>query len=66
MYPGKLKLILVKISPDSGCLHGKLAKENQTPFTFLTTENLSGLTCSHEYKYREYPDLSSYAVNLPG
>ena len=41
IYPGKLKFILVKISLDPGCLHGKHAKENQTLFTFLTTENLS-------------------------
>ena len=41
VYPGKLKFILVKISPDPGRLHGKHAKENQTLFTFLTTENLS-------------------------
>ena len=36
IYPGKLKFILVKISPDPGRLHGKHAKENQTLFTFLT------------------------------
>ena len=65
-YPGKLKFILVKISPDPGCLHGKHATENQTPFTFLTTENLSGLPCSHECKYGAYSDLSSHAINLPG
>ena len=47
IYPGKLKFILVKIPPDPGRLHGKHAKENQTLFTFLTTENLSGLPCSH-------------------
>ena len=35
IYPGKLKFIVVKISPDSGRLHGKHAKENQTLFTFL-------------------------------
>ena len=66
IYPGKLRFILVKISPDPGRLHGKHAKENQTLFTFLTTENLSGLPCSHECKYGTYSDLSSYAVNLPG
>ena len=43
IYPGKLKFILVKISPDPGRLRGKHAKGNQTLFTFLTTENLSGL-----------------------
>ena len=43
IYPGKFKFILVKISPDLGHLHGKHAKENQTLFTFLTTENLFGL-----------------------
>ena len=41
IYPGKLKFILVKISPDPGCLYGKHAIENQTLFTLLTTENLS-------------------------
>ena len=66
IYPGKLKFILVKISPDPGCLHGKHAIENQTLFTFLTTENLSRLPCLHECKYGAYSDLSSYAVNLPG
>ena len=65
IYPGKLKFILVN-SPDPGRLLGKHAKENQTLFTFLTTENLSGLLCSHECKYRAYSDLYSYAVNLPG
>ena len=32
----------LKTSPDPRRLHGKHAKENQTLFTFLTTENLSG------------------------
>ena len=40
--PGKFKLILVENSPDPGRLHSKHAKENQTLFTFLTTENFSG------------------------
>ena len=66
IYQGRLKFILVKISPDPGRLHGKHAIENQTLFTFLTTENLSRLPCSHECKYGAYSDLSSYAVNLPG
>ena len=66
IYPGKLKFILVKISLDPGCLHGKHAIENQTLFTFLTTENLSGLSCSHECKYGACSDLFNYAVNLPG
>ena len=35
IYPGILKFILVKISPDPGRSHGKHAKENQTLFTFL-------------------------------
>ena len=39
-FQGKLKSILVKISPDLGRYHGKHAKESQTLFTFLTTENL--------------------------
>ena len=46
--------------------YGEHAIENQTLFTLLTTENLSGLPCSHECKYEAYSDLSSYAVNLPG
>ena len=68
IYPGKLKFILVKISQDPGCLHGKHAIENETIFTFFTTENLSGLPCSHDCKYVHIAcsDLSSYAVNLPG
>ena len=65
IYPGKLKFILVKISPDPGRLHGKHAIEDQTLFMFLNIENLSGLPCSHECKYGAYSDLSSYAVNLP-
>ena len=56
----------LKISPDPRRFHGKHAKENQTLFTFLTTENLSGLPCSHECKYGVYSDLSSYAVTLAG
>ena len=35
IYPGKLEVILIKISQDPGRLHGKHAKENQTLFTFL-------------------------------
>ena len=66
IFPGKLKSILVKISPFPGCYHCKHAKENQTLFTFLTTENLSRLPCSHECTYRACSDLSSYAVNSPG
>ena len=46
IYPGKLKFILVKISPDPGHLQCKHTKESQTLFTFLTTANLSGLTYS--------------------
>ena len=66
IYQGKLKFILVKILPDPGRLHGKHAKENQTLFSFFTTDNLSGLPCSHECEYGAYSDLSCYAVNLPG
>ena len=65
IYPGKLKSFLVKISPDPGRKHDKDAKENQILLTFLTTENLSGLPCSHECKYGAYSDLSSYDLNLP-
>ena len=53
IYPGKLKFILVKILSAPN-------KENQTLFTFLTAENLSGLPCSHECKFGEYSDLFSY------
>ena len=35
IYPGKFKFVLVKISPDSGRLHGRHAKENQTPVTIF-------------------------------
>ena len=59
IYPDKLKFILSKF-------HRIQDKENQTLFTFLTTENLSGLPCSHECKYGAYSDLSSYTVNLLG
>ena len=52
IYPGKLKFILVIISPDPGRLHGKHAIESQTLFTFVTTENLPGLPRSQECKYR--------------
>ena len=63
IYPGKLKFILVKISPGPGRLYGKHAKENQTLFTFLTTENLSRLSCSHECK-REHIQLCNCPVIL--
>ena len=67
IYPGKLKFILVKISPDPGRLHGKHAIENQTLFMFLTTENLSADSPVHTTANMEpVKDLSSYAVNLPG
>ena len=42
IYPGKLKFIL----PSWSKFHRLQDKENQTLFTFLTTENLSGLPCS--------------------
>ena len=60
IYPGKLKFILVKISPDPGRLHGKHAIENKTLFTFFNSENLSGLPCSHECKYGAYLNLPGY------
>ena len=64
IYSGKLKSILVKISSDPGSQHGKHVKENQTLFTFLTTENLSGLPCSHECKYVfSFPQLCGKLVN---
>ena len=60
IYPGKVKFILVKF-------HRLQDKENQTLFRFLTTtENLSGLSYSHECKYGEYSNLFSYTVIQPG
>ena len=59
LYPSWSKFHLIQDD-------GKHAKENKTLFTILTTENLSGLPCSHECKCGAYSDLSSYAVNLPG
>ena len=47
IYPGKLKFIPVKISPDLGHLHSKHTKESQTLFMFLTSANLSGLRNVH-------------------
>ena len=69
IYPGKLKsvkFILVKISPNSGRLHCRHAKDNQTPVTLSTAGNLSRLPCLHEYKYGAYEHLFSYIVNLAG
>ena len=59
-----LTISIFKTSSDPRRLHGKHAKENQTLFTFLTIENLSGLPFSHECKYGVYSDLSSYTVTL--
>ena len=42
-----------------------MPKKNK-PFTFLTTENLSKLPCSHECKYLTYSDLSSYQASKTG
>ena len=53
IYPGKLKFILVKISSDPG-----QRKPNSIHVSYE-----SGLPCSHECKYGEYSDLSSYAAN---
>ena len=44
IYPGEVKFILAKISSTPG-------QRKPTLFTFVTTENLSGLSCSHECKY---------------
>ena len=52
VYPGKFKFILVKISPNSERLHGRHAKENQTPITVFTAGNLSGLSCLQESAIR--------------
>ena len=57
--------MFIYVRSDPGRLHGKHAKENQTLFTFLTAENLSGQICT-QHKYGEYSDLSSYAVIYPG
>ena len=63
IYPGKLKFILVKISPDPGRLHGKHVIENQTLFTIFIIENLSGLPCSQECNYLfRFVQLSSMAI----
>ena len=35
IYPGKFKFFLVKISPDSGRLHGKHSKENKLHSRFI-------------------------------
>ena len=59
IYPGKVKFILVKISSAPG-------QRNQILFTFLTTENLSGLSCSHKWKYGEYSNLFSYTIIYTG
>ena len=67
IYPGKLKFILVKISPNSGRLHGKHAKEKQALLRFLTTENLSQLPCytsANTERIQICPSL--YVLTLPG
>ena len=63
IYSGKLKFILVKISPDPGRLHDKHAIGNHIKLysRFL----LLRIYPVHECKYGAYSDLSSYAVNLP-
>ena len=66
IYPGKFRFIPVQISPDSGLLHFRNAKNNQTPVMFFTTGNLSRLPCLHECKYGVYQNLFSYIMNLPG
>ena len=53
IYPGKLKFILVKISPDPGRLHGKHAKENQTLFMFLRLT----LFCENYYFTKKITNL---------
>ena len=59
IYPGNLKVILVKISPDPG-----QRKSNSIHVSyyweFIRTPG------SHECKYRAYSDLFSYAVNYLG
>ena len=72
IYPGKLKFILGKISPDQGRSHDKHAIENETLFTFLITENLSGLPVHMSAKtepiqicpvmLKIYPGKSIYTV----
>ena len=59
IYPGKFKFIPVKISQDSGRLHSRHAKENQTLVTFFTTGNLSGLPCLQECGNTECINISS-------
>ena len=57
IYPGKLKFILVKISWVPG-------QENQTVFTFLTTENLSGLSCSRLQIRRVFRFVQLWVMHL--
>ena len=59
IYPGKFKFNLVKISPDSGRLHGRHAQENQTLGTFFTTGNLSWLPCLQECANMERINICS-------
>ena len=58
------KCYIFTLKIDIGRLVNLCTKENKTLFTFLTTENLSGLPCSHECKSGAYSDLSSYAEKI--
>ena len=58
IYPGKCKFILVKISPDSERLHGRHAKDNQTPVMFFTAGDSFGLPCLHECANTERINIS--------
>ena len=67
IYPGKFKFIPVKISPDSGRLHCRHAKDNQTPATFFTAGNLSMSANTERIKIcsimlRIYPGKCIYTV----
>ena len=56
IYPGKVKFILVKISSAPG------QRKPNSIQVFTATENLSGISYSHECKYGKYSNLFSYAV----
>ena len=67
IYPGKLKFILVKISPDPGRLHGKHAKVVKTKlYSRFLLLRIYPDSPVHTSANIPYSDLSSYAVNLPG
>ena len=80
IYPGILKFIVVKRSPDPGRLHGNMPKKTKLYSRFLllriypdspvhTSANTERIQICpvmlYICKYGAYSDLSSYAVYLP-